>query len=213
MPRVGIEPTLPRRAAALQAAWRPTARPEASPAPAGSSTGGSRTHRPRGLSSSAFPVCVPCHQSQITNHPFAITNHKSSTRESRGGVEPLDGRFAARWIAVTLTLPRHQAVPTGVDPVLLPRQGSVQSRYTMGPINNTSSEPPVGVEPTLPSYQDGRLPLQHGGDCRAPGGGRTRAAALARQHATIDTTGASVEAVSYQLSAISYQPDRASGGS
>ena len=163
VPRVGIEPTLPRRAAALQAAWRPTARPEASPAPAGSSTGGSRTHMPRGLSSSAFPVCVPCHQSQITNHPFAITNHKSSTRESRGGVEPLDGRFAARWIAVTLTLPRHQAVPTGVDPVLLPRQGSVQSRYTMGPLNNTCS--------------------------RAPGGSRTHATVLPRRQAPVTTRG------------------------
>src|SRR5262249_5456057 len=29
VPRVGIEPTLPARAAALQAAWRPTARPKA----------------------------------------------------------------------------------------------------------------------------------------------------------------------------------------
>lgn len=25
------------------------------------------------------------------------------------------------------------------------------------------TEPPVGIEPTLPPYQDGRLPLQHGG--------------------------------------------------
>src|SRR5262249_4671996 len=62
VPRVGIVPTFPARAAALQAAWRLTARPKALFPRLGSSTGGSRTHTPRGLSSVAMPVRVPCRQ-------------------------------------------------------------------------------------------------------------------------------------------------------
>lgn len=42
----------------------------------------------------------------------------------------------------------------------------------------------MGVEPTLPPYQDGRLPLQHGGiHSRAPSGSRTRTSAMARRQA------------------------------
>src|SRR5262245_37012519 len=88
VPRVGIEPTLPRRAAALQAARRPTARPKASPDRSGVARVGVEPTHLQGFSLAALPVGVPCR--------------------------------------------------------LYP-------------------EPPVGVEPTRPPYQDGRLPLHHGG--------------------------------------------------
>ena len=75
--------------------------------------------------------------------------------------------------------------PRGLRPVAIPVRVPCQNRLP-------SQEPPVGVEPTLPPYQDGWLPLQHGGVTnRAPGGGRTRATDLARRRAPINTTGAS----------------------
>ena len=52
----------------------------------------------------------------------------------------------------------------------------------------TIPEPPAGVEPARPPYQDGKLPLHHGGvtdhEPRAPSGSRTRTSAMARQQAT-----------------------------
>lgn len=85
------------------------------------------------------------------------------------------------------------------------------SRYITGAFVVTSAKPPAGVEPARPSYQDGRLPLQHGGDfqcprqesnlvhdlrrvvCdrhtprtihRAPGGGRTRDSGVGSRRVT-----------------------------
>ena len=68
------------------------------------------------------------------------------------GLEPW---FPACETGVVAAGPRDQkAVPTGVDPVPLPRQGSMQCRYTKAP----KSVAEVGVEPTKsPPPQDGRF--------------------------------------------------------
>ena len=68
------------------------------------------------------------------------------------GLEPW---FPACDAGVVAAGPRDQrAVPTGVDPVPLPRQGSMQCRYTKAP----KSVAEVGVEPTKsPPSRDGRF--------------------------------------------------------
>lgn len=87
----------------------------------GTDTGGSRTHKPQGLSPVAIPVRVPCRQ--------LLTPHSSKS---------------PRWESN----PRFRHTKTA------------GSRYNTGA---NLTEPPVGIEPTLPRYEGGRLPLQHGG--------------------------------------------------
>jgi hypothetical protein len=138
--RVGIEPTLPVRAAALQAARWPTTRPKAVRL-SSSGTGGIRTHTRQGLSLAALPVGVPCH--------FQVTGDRKQ--------EPRTIQGAGRLLSPVTCL-------------LIP-------------------EPPAGIEPTRPSYQDGKLPLHHKGvyisstsrQLRAPSGSRTHTSAMARQ--------------------------------
>ena len=76
---------------------------------------------------------------------------------ARGVVIPhgLEPWFPACETGVVAAGPRDQkAVPTGVDPVPLPRQGSMQCRYTKAP----KSVAEVGVEPTKsPPSRDGRF--------------------------------------------------------
>ena len=109
------------RAAGLQPAWRTTAHRRRSPNRSGTDTGGSRTHKPKGLSPVAIPVRVPCRR--------RLSSHLSKS---------------PRWESN----PRFRHTRTA------------GSRYNTGAF---LPEPPVGIEPTLPRYEGGRLPLQHGG--------------------------------------------------
>ena len=79
--------------------------------------------------------------SQLDEQPETVIPH---------GLEPW---FPACDAGVVAAGPRdRKAVPTGVDPVPLPRQGSMQCRYTKAP----KSVSEVGVEPTKsPPSQDG----------------------------------------------------------
>ena len=134
--------------------WRP-----------GSSTGGSRTRIRRGLSSAALPVCVPCRKAPCTGlepvsparqagrHTRFVTGLRSS--EHPAGVEP------ARPPWESGRLPLHHRCVQSAQRESNPhvRHGKAAgSRYIMGA---NTPEHPVGVEPTRPSYQDGRLPLHH----------------------------------------------------
>jgi hypothetical protein len=92
-------------------------------------TGGSRTHKPQGLSPVAIPVRVPC-----------LRTHHSSFRIQHSTQSP-------RWESN----PRFRHTKTA------------GFRYNTGAM---LTEPPVGIEPTLPRYEGGRLPLQHGGTFR-----------------------------------------------
>jgi hypothetical protein len=164
VPRVGIEPTLPAKGRLLyrQPGGPPRVRRQFShPGFRRSSTGGIRTHTRQGLSLAALPVGVPC----------LVTSPEPSV-----GIEPTrppyqDGK-----------LPLHH------------KGFSFTASCLLSPV---PQERPVGVEPTRPPWQGSRLPLHHGRGSRAtitdraPGGVRTRPAALAWPHASTDTTGAS----------------------
>jgi hypothetical protein len=101
---------------------------------------------------------------------------------------PQTPRFELGRYAGSRTVPRlTQAPQTGFEPVTSTltewraNQAAPQGRTSLP--HPRSAEPPVGVEPTLPPYQDGRLPLQHGGVVRAPSGSRTHTSAMARRQA------------------------------
>jgi hypothetical protein len=179
VPRVGIEPTLPRRAAALQAAWRTTARPKAI---SRTDTGGSRTHKPRGLSPVAIPVRVPCpciHPSEFITHPSKSLRWESNPRfrhTKTAGSRYNTGAYSPNTIA---RLPKTRERLAGVEPALPTWHAGVlpltpQARCLQFILHPSAfipaKEHPAGLEPASPSWEGGMFPLHHG--CASTSGTR-----------------------------------------
>lgn len=131
--RVGIEPTLPRRAA-LYLGLASTASDDSSRLP-GSGTGGSRTHTHQGLSLAALPVRAPCQFQSLrweSNPRFRHTRTASYRYNTKASVLPPVGQASS-----------------------LPLLG--MAGWKPAPRKH-SEEHPAGFEPAPPPWQSGMRP-------------------------------------------------------
>ena len=158
VPRVGIEPTLPVRAAALQAARRTTARPKAFPACSREwHEWESNPHPPRfELGRSAGWRTVPC--LPIVNLKSSIINSQSPRWESNPRVRHTK-TASCRYITGAYS-PEH---PTGVEPVPRPWQSRMQPLTPrVRSTHHIRPEHPAGIAPATPPWEGDMLLLHHG---------------------------------------------------
>lgn len=150
---MGIEPTLPARAAALQAAWRPTARPKAvNTGFRRSSTGGIRTHTHQGLS-----LVATASWRTVPHNP-----------EPSVGIEPTrpsyqDGKLPLHHKGLRRLSTRYQERPAGFEPAPQPWQGRMLplAPRARSYINRSPTVRPAGVAPARPLWKSGVLLLHH----------------------------------------------------
>lgn len=195
---MGIEPTVPLKATALQAAWRTTARPKANPRRRGSSTSGSRTHIPQGLSSGALPVGVSCRIS-IASKPEPPVGIEPTLRPYQGRKLPLHHRGRAnseRGVRNPESIPFRVFIPNSAF-----RTPHSKERAPSGSRTHTSAlarrqaaatswarsqptEHPAGLAPATPPWEGGMFsatPRTHNNSGSGSGGNRTHVVLLKRQ--------------------------------
>ena len=93
-----------------------------------------------------------------------------SVKAAVAGIEPASGRLTAAY-PYQHGSHRISVRTAGFEPAISCARGTRNTRLSYVLFNQ---ERPAGVEPALPPWQGGRLPLHHGRSCRVPDCQRTQ---------------------------------------